>query len=606
VSGRSTRGAGAADHDRARNLAATRLDEALAATDLAWLEDHLAACADCAAVAAEYDEQRVSLRAFRLDLPEPPRDLWARTAAALDAEGPGRSRRFGGWLARGFPMAPVAGLMVVAIAVSVGLLNVRSLFPDSTIKGDGPMPTPIDVAATKVQVLTRSEDGTVQVLTRRVDQMCPMGVDACGITSAFDVTTTASISGSADLDGIISPAQDRMVVLDRGGVGGVGGVYVVTMDAPPTPAPTATPFPDASGTPVPAATPDPSASPETVSPAPTPDDGSATPGPATPDPSASATPDPSASATTPDPETSPTPDPSAAATPDPSAAATPDPSTSPEPTPDPTAEPTPSIAVSPAPDGALEIARDVIVVGGIAAYAPDGSHFAFSARPADGSVGPDVYVWTVGDTEARAVTSDHASVFAGWLDGRLLVSRVADGKPETVLLDLADGSETAVGEGRTWRPAVGPDGRTAAWWDGSVTFADGGVTPVPDKGRLVLAAWPAVAADPQVLATGPLTDWDVQWDADGAALGVWTMTGKPGDAGMLSLYAVDPDTGLADLERPLIDGTSAYGGFTLRSGRLVWSAPAGGGDSTVQVAVWSGHDVNQLELQTEPGVTVVR
>jgi hypothetical protein len=128
---------------------------------------------------------------------------------------------------------------------------------------------------------------------------------------------------------------------------------------------------------------------------------------------------------------------------------------------------------------------------------------------------------------------------------------------------------------------------------------------VPDEGRLVLAAWPAVASDPQVLAAGPLTDWDVHWDPDGAALGVWTTTGKPGTAGTLSLYAVDPDTGLADLDRPLIDATPAFGGFSLRSGRLAWSAPEEGGGSTVQVAVWSGRDVNQLELQTEPGVTVV-
>jgi hypothetical protein len=248
----------------------------------------------------------------------------------------------------------------------------------------------------------------------------------------------------------------------------------------------------------------------------------------------------------------------------------------------------------------------VIVVGGIAAYAPDGSHFAFSARPADGSVGPDVYVWTVGDAEARAVTFDHASVFAGWLDGRLLVSRVADGKPETVLLDLADGSESAVGEDRTWRPAIAPDGHTAAWWDGSITFADGGVTPVPDKGRLVLAAWPAGDTNPQVLATGRLTDWDVHWAADGTVLGVWTTTGNPGKAGSLSLYAVDPDTRRADLDNPLIDAAPAFDGFSLRSGRLAWDAPAEGGGTTVQVAVWSGRDVNQLELQTEQGVKVIR
>ncbi|MHB8890599.1 MAG: anti-sigma factor family protein, partial [Candidatus Limnocylindrales bacterium] len=235
MSGRFTRGAGAADHDRARELAATRLDEALPGGDIAWLEDHLAACADCAAVGAAYDEQRLSLRALRVDSPEPPRDLWARTAAALEAEGAARARR-AGWLSRGLPLAPVAGVMVVAIAVGMGLLNGRSLFPDSTSKGDGqPMPTPMNVAAAEVETLTRLEDGTVQIQSRRLTQVCPMGADACGLSPSFDVTTTATISGSADLDAIISPRRDRMVVVDRGE--GAGGVYVVDMVVPPSASP---------------------------------------------------------------------------------------------------------------------------------------------------------------------------------------------------------------------------------------------------------------------------------------------------------------------------------------------------------------------------------
>ena len=78
---------GTADHGRARELAAARLDEAIPAAEAGWLEDHLAACPDCSAVAAEYDDQRSALRSLRLDTPEPPRDLWARTSAALESEG---------------------------------------------------------------------------------------------------------------------------------------------------------------------------------------------------------------------------------------------------------------------------------------------------------------------------------------------------------------------------------------------------------------------------------------------------------------------------------------------------------------------------------------
>ncbi len=69
---------------------------------------------------------------------------------------------------------------------------------------------------------------------------------------------------------------------------------------------------------------------------------------------------------------------------------------------------------------------NVTVVGRAAGYSPDGAWFAFSARPADGSVGPDIYVWHVGDPLAVALTADHASVFASWVGNQLLGSRVDD------------------------------------------------------------------------------------------------------------------------------------------------------------------------------------
>ncbi len=57
--------------------------------------EHLDTCGACRGAAAEYDDQRMALRRLRDDAPQPPRDLWARTAAAIEAEGagagPGRS-----------------------------------------------------------------------------------------------------------------------------------------------------------------------------------------------------------------------------------------------------------------------------------------------------------------------------------------------------------------------------------------------------------------------------------------------------------------------------------------------------------------------------------
>jgi hypothetical protein len=264
--------------------------------------------------------------------------------------------------------------------------------------------------------------------------------------------------------------------------------------------------------------------------------------------------------------------------------------------------------VTPGPDGAVEIARDVTIVGSVAAYSPDGTRFAFSARPADGSSGPDVYVWHVGDREANAVTTDHGSQLAGWIGGRLLVSHVADGTPRTTILDLSDNSQRSVHDGAMWRPTVGPGRKTAAWWDGTMTRADDGVTWVPKNGSLILGAWPDGGGDPQVLAEGPISDWDVQWDESGSELAVWVARdGADGadGAGKLSLYSVDPATGRADLDHPHLDAVPAIGGFALEPGRLAWSAPDQGGDTSVEVLAWSGDTFGRVSLPTENGSTIV-
>jgi len=71
----------------------------------------------------------------------------------------------------------------------------------------------------------------------------------------------------------------------------------------------------------------------------------------------------------------------------------------------------------------LAIISNVIVVGETAAYSPDGTMLAFSARPADGSHGPDIYLWHAGDPSAEPVTFDHASTFSGWWGSTLIGSR---------------------------------------------------------------------------------------------------------------------------------------------------------------------------------------
>ena len=53
------------EHERARQLAAMRVGEPLDAEDAGWLDTHLAWCAPCRAVAGEYANQRLELRALR-------------------------------------------------------------------------------------------------------------------------------------------------------------------------------------------------------------------------------------------------------------------------------------------------------------------------------------------------------------------------------------------------------------------------------------------------------------------------------------------------------------------------------------------------------------
>ena len=587
---------GGPEHERALELAAARPDGFLSPDEGAWLDAHLTSCDPCRAVADEYAAQSGLFAPARMAMPEAPRDLWARTAAAIEAEGrPGRAggrpRRFASLV-----YAPLAGALVVAVAVGFGLLNGLPV-PGGSGDGGQPEATPIMLAAGEVTVMTRGEDGSLEFRRQVVDEVCPVDAPTCRLNPTPEVMQTEPFA-EQDTDtwsAVISPDSGNVVVMDRDGSTGVYVLPLKTSTAMATDAP---------------ATKQPTEAPSTEPPTPAPTDPAATPSPSpvgTPDasPAASdaATPDPGAS-------TQPSDEPSASdvvsPSPEPTAEATVEPTVAPTVEPTPTVEPSPSVEVTPRPDGAIEIASNVVLVGTSASYSPDGSHFAFTARPADDSAGPDVYVWRVGDKRARAVTNDSASQFSGWLDGDLLVSRVEAGEARTVVLALDDRTERPVHQGPMWRPTVGPGARTGVWWDGTVALAPDGHTWIPADGGLVLEPWPAGEGDKQVLARTGITDWQVQWDPEGTLLAVWTTTGEPGEPGILSLYAIDPETGAVDRDDPRLDAAPAFEGFSLQPGRLTWSAPADGGDATVQVLAWDGDTFGRLEIVTDGGTTVVR
>ncbi len=153
-----------------------------------------------------------------------------------------------------------------------------------------------------------------------------------------------------------------------------------------------------------------------------------------------------------------------------------------------------------------------------------------------------------------------------------------------------------------WRPTAStPCGGTAA----SELAADG-VTWHPGNGRLVIGTWPDGGDDAQVLERGAGTAWDVRWAPDGKVVAVWIAGRDTGDTGRLSLYALDPETGRANLEAPLLENELAFGGFSLEKGRLVYTAPDADGAPTVWVFGWDGDIVGKVELPGEAGGTVVR
>jgi hypothetical protein len=297
----------------------------------------------------------------------------------------------------------------------------------------------------------------------------------------------------------------------------------------------------------------------------------------------------------------------------------------------------------------------VVLVGETAAYSPSGTWFGFTARPADGSRGPDVYVWRQGWQAAEPLTSDASSIFSGWLGESAVMSRiVADIDPspsagtpasempspsaepdptaaasdspsaasdspsaasaspsampatvESLAIDPETGEERLLAGGSVWRPTIDPTGSFAVYWEGTVVDEAGTSDWRPAEGRLVIARFDATAdpvvTEPVALVEGPVPDWDVRWDEHGGRIAVWIADPATTGIGELSAFAVDPSTGI-DRARPLLNEVLALPGISIGRGRLAWATPPGqGGEgSRLQVLAWSGPDAGTVS--SEPGV----
>jgi hypothetical protein len=296
--------------------------------------------------------------------------------------------------------------------------------------------------------------------------------------------------------------------------------------------------------------------------------------------------------------------------------------------------------VTPSPDGGtVEIARDVVLVGQSAAYSRSGDWFAFTARPVDGSAGPDIYLWKVGAREASPVTADHRSVFGSWAEDVLVGSTVVErtkGSGDSARTDLEASSfalepasqkiTTLPQTGSAWRPAVDPTGRKAVYWSGTLkASAEPGY--VPDTGRLVLGDWGATtrnaladarptalagdqsnARNETTIAAGRMGDWDARWDRSGTHLAVWIADAQNPGVGRLSLYAVDAFDGTLNLKKPLLDAKLARAGYSISEGTLVWAEPGPGGstaDDKIQLLAWTDDGVGTVET-VDGSVMVIR
>ena len=80
---------------------------------------------------------------------------------------------------------------------------------------------------------------------------------------------------------------------------------------------------------------------------------------------------------------------------------------------------------------------------------------------------------------------------------------------------------------------------------------------------------------------------------------------SPTPAGRLSLYRLSTLTLLADLEHPMLDAAPADGGFSLRTGRLAWTAHSASGELVLQVLAWFGTTIGRLELPAATGAMIV-
>lgn len=633
-------------HDAYRELISARLDTSLESEQEGGLSAHLQACARCRQFDHDLVEQRRLLRALRPLIP--PRDLWARTSAALDREllrearwgtrgpaEPSSPRASGrlGELSNPRSVPSVVMVSATSLAMAVALL-ITQLGPALRLPNDAGAGQPTPFAAAGVALAFVGADaGGLTLYRTRVDQACPdpSNCDQEDEAVAARVTFPASFQPN---NLALAPRGDRLAIM--GSDSERENVFAVMVVPPLEPL-----SPDADYPNRPRST-----------------------GPSAPEPTF-ATLGPGSSVVF--------------------VGRTPPPSTPPG---GPASTP-----VIPAELSVSTILDGVYGVGAAPAWSADGQALAFSAMPSDRSRGPDIYIWRVGDGRAQPITSDHGSYFASWSGGVIVVSRAIresaqalDAAPvvQTIAIDPGSAEERVVAADGLWLPQIDPNSRRAVAWQGRLAWD--GAQVVPTQGELYLLDWasidpfaaptpsqtpdggdvdlsgtdmaggaqdssivesagpnaaetddaaptPALTAQPArpraPIATDaptprplnrrlvpiepgrdplqhPVTDWRVLWSIDGRVLGLWIGDVAAATAwGHLSVLSVDLQGNL-DRVTPILGSTLAKRGFNLGTNRVAWVAPLEGAPSgELRLRMWTGGVVSDVRVKPLESTGVV-
>jgi hypothetical protein len=251
--------------------------------------------------------------------------------------------------------------------------------------------------------------------------------------------------------------------------------------------------------------------------------------------------------------------------------------------------------------------------------------FAFSARPADGSHGPDIYLWRAGDATAQPITSDHGSIFSGWAGGMILGSRAQTApataptpspspspSPPPAPAESAAPSDPATSEPPTVEAPTSQQidaSALGAWWAEAIGSIGGNQEAEKGVARTILAAAtvevaasasPVPAESPAPSESPATSDVPASSDsapsdtaapsapaAESASPAVETAApAEPSDIGVPVSFLVDPATGLESplsatpAWRPVVDPSGrfvVFWGGTLRydSASLSWSPASG-------------------------------